>query len=150
MSWNQPATFFEDEDEEALKAEYIRLSALYPTEDMFAIASYVFRNQVDPDLRCQQAAMIWNKDLSVKERIRQARLNGGKEPELLTKESLQAKILAVTEDEMIDYRQKKAMIDGYLAYAELNGWKIKAVDKTINDKTAKNLPTFVFAQYPDG
>jgi hypothetical protein len=107
----------------------------------------VFKLQKDPETRSQQAALIWSKDLEVKEAVRQARLNGDEDQTELTKESLQRKLIATTEDESLDYREKKVMIEGYLAIAEINGWKIKAIDKKTTTKRVKRPITI--ARYPN-
>ena len=145
--WNNTPVIFEDEDEAELKARFIDLWVRYPNEHIFTIASHVFKLQKDPETRSQQAALIWSKDLEVKEAVRQARLNGDEDQTELTKESLQRKLIATTEDESLDYREKKVMIEGYLAIAEINGWKIKAIDKKTTTKRVKRPITI--ARYPN-
>lgn len=147
--WDTKPVIFEDEDEDKLITEFVRLCALYPARQAFEICDYLFRNLRDPELRSKQAAMIWSNDLAVQERIRLAKLNDGAEPQEWTKEKLQARILAVTEDDTIGYQQKKAMIEGYMSIAQMEGLIVKSVDKKVDNKNRPNLPTIVFAQYSD-
>jgi hypothetical protein len=146
--WSQPVTIFEDEDEDALKGEFIRLSALHPTRTPDEIATYVFRNQRDPGLRSAQAAMVWLKDIDVLERIRQARLNGGVEPGgIHTLEEKLRKLQVLYEDESQDLKDRLAAMR---LHAEMSGQIVKAIDKKVdNGAKAKAFPTFVIAQYAD-
>jgi hypothetical protein len=145
--WNQPVAIFEDEDEDALKADFIRLCAVYPNQDIFEIASYVFRNQRDPLLRSQQAAMVWGKDLEVMERIRQARLNGGVEPSSIDdKETKLRKLQAFYDNEENDMKDRLAAMR---LHAEMSGEIVKAIDKKVETNKVKAFPTFVIAQYAD-
>lgn len=145
--WNVAPVIFEDEDEEALKADFIRLRALYPNQDQFEIARYVFRKQVDPELRSQQAAMIWSKDLEVMERIRVASLNGGEEPRAIpTKEQRLQQLQAIFEDSETAVKDKVAVAR---LIAEIQGEIVKAVDKRITDTGRKVPRQIVFAQYDD-
>lgn len=144
--WNAQPVIFEDEDEEKLKADFIRLSALYPNQDIFEIASYVFRNQRDPEMRSQQAGMIWSKDIEVQERIRLARLNGGEEPSPIdSKEDKLRKLQAFydNEDNKLADRIKAMEL-----HAQIQGEIIKAVDKKV-DHTKRAPRQIIFAQYAD-
>lgn len=147
--WATKPIIFEDEDEEALKSEFVRLSALYPNRDKFEIASYLFRNQVDPELRSQQAAMIWAQDLDILERIRLTQLNGGKEPEAWTKERIQKRIQATIEDETINYHEKKVRIEGYMALAQTEGLVVKSVEKKVDKNVNGPARQIVFMQRRD-
>lgn len=141
--WNMPVLLFDDEDEEALKAEFIRLSALYPLYQPGEIAQAVFRGLRDPILRSQQAADAWAADLEVKERIRLARLNGGVEPKpVASKEEQLVKLQALADDES---KPLKERLTAHRLIAEMQGYVVKAVEQ--RDKTAKRLPTIVYAQY---
>lgn len=144
--WNTKPVIFEDEDEDKLKADFIRLCALYPDRDKFEIASYVFRNQVDPELRSQQAAMVWAKDIEVLERIRLAKLNGGEEPNPIdTKEDKLRKLEAIynNEDNKLADRLKAMEL-----HAQIQGEIVKAIDKKVDDGR-KRPRQIVFAQYAD-
>lgn len=138
--WNPPLIFFEDEDEDELINEFVRLSAKYKGKgrDPYEIASYVFRNLKDKELRAAQAAMRWSNDLEIIERIDNYAVEKNIKDEPLTKEILQAKVMALNEDRSIPYQDKKVMIEGYKAVAEFNGWVLKAVDKKITK--ARQLP----------
>lgn len=143
-----PVPIFEDEDEAELIKAFVELSARYPNYPAFAIAQHIFKDLRDPVLRANQAALQWSEDLAIKERIRQAKLNGNREPEVLTKEALQAKIFATIEDETIGYSEKKVRIEGYMAIAELHGWKVKAVEKR-NEDVTRRFPVVRMSVYPD-
>jgi len=145
--WNQPVAIFEDEDEEALKSEFIRLSALHPTRTPDEIAAYVFRNQRDPGLRSAQAAMVWLKDIGVLERIREARLNGGVEPAgIHTLEEKLRKLQVLYEDESQELKDRLAAMR---LHAEMSGQIVKAIDKRVDNTKAKSFPTVVIKRYDD-
>lgn len=145
--WNVAPVIFEDEDEEALKADFIRLCALYPQQGTFEIAAYVFRNQRDPEMRAQQAAMIWAKDLDIQERIRQARLNGGAEASPIdTKEEKLRKLEAIYDDENVKMTDRLKAME---LHAQIQGEIVKAVDKKVTDIGKRSPRQIVFAQYPD-
>ncbi len=143
--WNQPILLFEGEDEEALKAEFIRLSAIYAAYPAGEIAQVVFKGLRDPILRSQQAADAWSNDLSVKERIRQAKLNGGVEPKpVLTKEQQLAQLQALADDDKTPVKEKLA---AHRLIAEMQGFVIKAVEKTSTER--RRFPQVIIAQYAD-
>jgi hypothetical protein len=146
--WNVDPVIFEDEDEEALKANFVRLSALYPQQGAFDIAAYVFKNQRDPEMRGQQAAMIWTKDLEIQERIREARLNGGNEPSPIpTKEQRLRQLQALFEDPETAVKDKIGLAR---LIAEIQGEIVKAIDKSVDHKNkGPALPAFIIAQYKD-
>jgi hypothetical protein len=146
--WNQPVAIFEDEDEDALKSEFIRLTALHPSRTPDEIAGYVFRKQRDPGLRSAQAAMVWLKDIDVLERIRQARLNGGVEaPGIHSLEDKLRKLQVLYEDES---QALKDRLNAMRLHAEMSGQIVKAIDaKVSSTDKVKPFPTFVIAQYAD-
>jgi hypothetical protein len=146
--WSEPVPFFEDEDEEAIISNFVEMVARYPNYSVLDITRHIFKDLREPELRAGQAALAWSKDLGIKERIRLAKLNGGKEAEQLTKEALQQRIISTIEDETISYQEKKARIEGYMAIAEINGWKIKAIEKKTEDKT-RRFPQIVHSIYAD-
>jgi hypothetical protein len=145
--WNTAPVIFEDEDEEALKANFIRLCVLYSNQPVFEVAAYVFRNQRDPELRSQQAAMIWQKDIEVQERIRQARLNGGEEPAAIaTKEDKLRMLEAIFTNEQNKLPERIKAIE---LHAQIQGEIVKAIDKKITDNSRKIPRQIVFAQSND-
>lgn len=145
--WNDAPTIFDDEDEEALKADFIRLVALYPQQPIFEVAAYVFRFQRDPELRSQQAAMIWQKDIEVQERIRKARINGGEEPAPIeSKEDKLRKLQAIYDDETVKVPDR---LKAFELHAQIQGEIVKAVDKKITDNSKRAPRQIVFAQYPN-
>ena len=145
--WNTAPVIFEDEDEEALKANFIRLCALYPNQPVFEVAAYVFRNQRDPELRSQQAAMIWQKDIEVQERIRQARLNGGEEAAAIeSKEEKLRKLQAIYNDAEVKVTDR---LKAFELHAQIQGEIVKAIDKKVTDNSRKAPRQIVFAQSND-
>lgn len=143
--WSVAPAIFDDEDEDKLKADFIRLCALYPNQDILEISSYVFRNQRDPSLRSEQAATIWLKDLDVLERIRIAKLNGGAEPSPIpTKEARMRQLQKLFEDVNTPAREK---IAAARLIAEMNSEITKAVEKKITNERPKRQ--IIFAQAND-
>jgi hypothetical protein len=146
--WTADPIFFEDDDVPALLAEFIKCSIIYPDRSPFEIASYVFRNSRDPEVRSGQIATAWMKELEVTEAIRKGKLLPVDQNKIETVEQLQAKIIAVTESENIGYQQKKVMIEGYMAFAQTKGWVVKSVEKTIDDKRRRHSQ-IIFKRYDD-
>ena len=149
MSWDAPVPIFEDEDEDALISVFVELMAAhYPTYSEFAIAEQVFKGLRDPGLRSHQAALMWYKDLAIKERIRLARLNGNKEYKKLSFEEWQVKLLTVTESDHYSPQDKKVRIEGLVAYGTSEGWIKKAIDTTITN-VASRIEPMILGVYPD-
>jgi len=143
--WNVAPVIFEDEDEEKLKADFIVLCARYPETEPFEIVAYVFRNQRDPELRAQQAAMIWLKDLDVKERIRQAKLNGGNDKTSVeTKEEKLRKLEAIYNDDTLKTSDRLKAME---LHAQIQGEIVKAVDKQVTNSRPRRQ--IIFAQSND-
>lgn len=145
--WNDAPLIFEDEDEAKLLADFVTFSARYPDRNPFEIAAYVFRNQRDPELRAQQAAMIWIKDLEVLERIRLAKLNGGAEAltSVESKEVKLRKLEAIYNDATIAAKDR---IKAMELHAQIQGEIVKAVDKNVT--TGRRQPRqVIYAQYDD-
>lgn len=143
--WNVAPVIFEDEDEERLIADFVTYSARYPDRDPFEIAAYVFRNQRDNELRANQAAMIWSKDLPIQERIRTARLNGGAEPSPVeSKESKLKKLEAIYNDDSIKTADRLKAME---LHAQIQGEIVKAVDKKVTNTRPRRQ--IIFAQAND-
>jgi hypothetical protein len=145
MSWETPVPIFEDEDEDALISKFVEMSAAYPNYSPMTIANHVFANLKDPTLRANQAAVQWSGRLDILERIRIAKLNGCREPKPLTQADLQAKYLALAEDDGLTSNEKKARKDIYDSIMRLNGWEKKAADAGDDDKNKRHFPQIVFA-----
>lgn len=139
--------FFEGEDEAAIRAEFVRLVALYPNANPYDVALHLFKDKfglVDPELRSQQSAAYWLRDIGVQEEIRLERLEGGRgQTQVKSKEQTIRELHAMAEDTGLDAKDRLA---AYRLAAELQGQVIKAVDKSIKD-TRRKLPTFVIRQY---
>ncbi len=146
--WNAAVTLFDDEDEDALIERFVDYSARWTDYDPISICRHIFKDMRDNELRAGQAAIAWSTDLAIRERIDQRKLNGKPGAEAVTKENLQAKILAATEDSHLSHHDKKAKIEGYMAYAQLNGWVVKAIEKK-TENTTPRFPQIVAHVYPD-
>lgn len=143
--WNASPVIFEDEDESRLIADFVTYSARYPDRDAFEIAQYIFRNQRDPDLRANQAAMIWVKDLEILERIRTARLNGGSEPcAIETKEQKLRKLQVIYDDPDVKVADR---LKAFELHAQIQGEIVKAVDKKVTSTRPRRQ--IIFAQAND-
>lgn len=144
--WNNGPTILEGEDELALRDEFARLCAKYPTQCPFEIGEYVFRNLKDPGLRGQQAAMFWIKDIEVKELI--ARYKSGQvEGEPIPSKD-QAALLAwsLANDPAADKKDRIAALN---LFGQLNGMIVKSVEKKVDDVTRRRPPTILVARYAD-
>ena len=128
--WNAPVIIFDDEDEDELINEFVRLRATFPNRDIYEITRYIFRNLRDPELRSAQAAMQWDKDIAIDDRI----ANYNVEKELYTKEKWQAEILSISRSDKLTAQDRKSRLDGLRIYGEGQGWIVKAIDKTTNDR----------------
>ncbi len=149
MDWQTaqaPLIFFEGENEEKLVSEFVGWRAKHPNRSIFEICAHIFRDLKDNTARANQAALKWQDDLSIIERIDAAKNNGGvEETNVLTKAQLQAKILAVVENDYLTPQEKTARLKGLTDYASLEGWVIKAVEKQTKDVTNRR-PTIVISQ----
>lgn len=145
--WSDSVIIFEDEDAEALIAEFVRLSALYPNKAAWDITRHIFKFLKDSEARHMQAAMVWQNDLAIMERVRIARLNGGVEPSNIDDTETQLRKLQAIYDDSDEAMKER--LAAMRLHAEISGRIIKAVEKKIEDKRSAALPTFVFAQYPD-
>lgn len=144
--WLDPSfVIFEGEDEAALKAQFIELSARYPDRTCFEIGQYVFRGLPDPASRGSQAGLIWSQDLAVQEQIRLWRQTGGQPATLPTKADLVNELLAIARDPAKDTRDRNK---AYEQAAQMMGYIEKQIG--IKDNTPKRaLPAIVFKRYED-
>lgn len=149
MDWptaQAPLIFFEGEDEADLISQFVAWRAKHGDRyNVFEICNHIFKDLKDNTSRANQAALAWQNDLTIQERIDRAIENGGNEPETLTKSAWQAKMLALVYNDKINAQSKSAMIKGLEAYAQSEGWIVKAVDKKTEDKT-RRFPRIVMAQ----
>lgn len=128
----RPIIFFDGEDEEALKQEFIDLCALHHKNKFSAeeICIHIFHNLKEPTLRALQAAQYWGKDLGVAEAIRNKILFG----EAKTEKERRLNIAqSIAEDPR---EQAKDRIAALRLMFEVEGEIVKAVEKKIS--------------YPDG
>lgn len=144
--WSESATFFEDEDEAALRDRFAKLVAQYPKQDPYEIAAYVFKDLRDPYSRSQQAAMVWLKDIEFKELVRLYSADQVR-ADVPSKDEAAKLAWELAQDMTAD---KKDRIAALKLFAEINSMIVKVVDKTVDDATTrKRPPTIVFARYAD-
>jgi hypothetical protein len=143
--WNVAPVIFEDEDEEKLKADFVAYSARYPNFEPFEVGAYVFRNQRDAEMRAQQAVMIWLKDLEVQERIRLAKLNGGKEADPVeTREQKLKKLEVIYNDPDVKTADRLKAME---LHAQIQGEITKSVEKKVENSRPRRQ--IIFAQSND-
>jgi len=124
----------DDEDAEALLAEFIRLCVHYKITDndgkhtFMTVGRYVFAKLRDPGLRGEQCGKEWGDDIAVLEKIKHHIANGFEEKTSLTKAEWQAKIIAVSENSKLSPQEKKSILDGLRLYGESEGWLIKSAE----------------------
>lgn len=145
MSWGEPPLIYDEEDEAALKARFVELSALHPNRTPEEIGRFIFKDLRDPGFRGEDAGMKWSRELDIIERIRLARLNGGREvlPELPPKEVVLNEILTLARDPRTDPKDAHAL---YRTFLETQGHIVKQEAKTIDKKVAPAWPVINFVQ----
>jgi len=142
-----PLIFFEGEDENALKGEFVRLSAKHQGKySAYEVAQFVFRDLKEPQVRAAQAAQYWGKDLEVTEAIDKLIVRGP-ETQQTSVDELRRIAMQIAEDTRIGARERVAAL--YFV-AETQGNIVKAVDKkvTLNGGSG-GLPQFIVRLDPD-
>ena len=141
---------YENEDEDELLNEFIRLSALYPEYPPYEVASTVFAGKVEAWSRSMQAAQVWSNSIEIRERIRLAKANRNNPNgnTYTNKEEYLKAVHSLTFDDSIGYQEKKVRLDGMKLLGEANGWIIKTVDKKTENVNRK-LPNFIIKKYDD-
>lgn len=121
-----PLIFFAGEDENALKQAFIDLSAKHFKNNFSSleIAEYIFKDLREPS-RYIQAAQYWDKDLGIKEAIRQKVMFGEASSE---KEKRVAILMSIAENQRTADKDRIAAI---LAAASLEGEITKAIEKKV-------------------
>jgi hypothetical protein len=136
--WNTPVPIFEDEDEDKLISEFVKLCALYPDREPFEITAYIFKDLRDPTMRANQAALVWSKDLEILERIRLAKLHGVNETPIDSKETKLRKLEAIYNDEKLALRER---LKAFELHSQLQGEIKKPSDD--EDEDVKRRPIFI-------
>lgn len=144
--WNNGPTILEGEDEAALRDSFARLVAKYPNQDVFEIGEYVFKDLKDPGLRGQQAAMIWIKDVEVKELISKYRSGQVDVSEVPTKDQAAMLAWSLANDPAADKKDRIAALN---LFGQLNGMIVKSVEKKVDDVNRRRPPTILVARYAD-
>lgn len=143
--WSEQATFYEGEDEAALRDEFARLVAKYPQQDPYQIAHHVFKKLKDPFSRSQQACMNWMADVEVLELI--TRYRRGEGDGVATKEEAFKLAWAIANGTVAATKEQVAALK---LFGEMQGLIVKQIDKVVDDKTTKRAaPQIVFARYAD-
>jgi hypothetical protein len=140
----QPLIFFDGEDETALKAKFVELSAKHKgIYNAYEVAQYVFRDLKEPEVRALQAAQYWGKDLAVLEAIDQAIALGPSDVDT-SEAQLKRRLLQLADTHHASVRDRVAALR---VIAEMQGNIRKAVDKTVtypDGVKPRGLPTFNF------
>lgn len=145
--WTAPVPFFEDEDEQAIIGEFVKLCALYPNENQLVIARHIFKDLRDPELRAGQAWQQWSNDFSIKVRIDKAKLNGGVEPkEIDSKEDKLRKLEAFYNN---DDNKMQDRLAAMRLHSELKGEIVKAIEKKVEDNRQFRVPIINQGIYRD-
>jgi hypothetical protein len=125
--WND-ILFFEGENPDELRKQFVELSARWPNHTPFQVASEVFRKLRDPGLRALKAAEVWSNDLEVLEAIRQLKIKGPAVVEC-TEQDLIRRVLAIADDE---FAEKKDRIAAIRLAGELQGLVKKSVESKVS------------------
>lgn len=142
LPWG-PIAFLPNEDEAALRAEYIRLAAHYLPlgYSPYDVAMHVFKDLPDPILRSQQAADYWGKDLEVVELIRQVTLLDQSNIEA---DRLERSLWAIADDTRCFTKDR---LEALKQLAVIGGRVVKAIELRSNSN--KTEPTFRFIIDPN-
>lgn len=124
MSWETPVPIFEDEDEDQLVNEFVRLSALFPHRDIYEITTHIFKNLREPT-RALQAATIWSRDIEILDRIETVKREGFNKEPIDTREVKLRKLEAIYNDPDTPVKNK---IDAMKLHAEIQGEIKKATE----------------------
>lgn len=123
MSWEAPVPIFEDEDENELINEFVRLSAQYGNKyTPMEIAAEVFKDLRDPYPRCLQAANTWSNSLAIKRRIDEAKATKPNKDLIQSKEDWELKMLALLDNTEIGAQEKKVRVEIMNSIAKSRGW----------------------------
>jgi hypothetical protein len=139
-SWRNHVKLLPGEDEDALKSEFVKISALYKTYSIFEVGQFVFKDLPEAMARGQQAGSIWGNDLAIRERIRlYIPPAGGETPE----EYLIRQAKLIIEDPNADNRDKnQAMV----TIGRLSGIFKKELEPEDAKAKAGGLPNFNFVK----
>ena len=139
----KPLFFFENEDEETLKEEFVRFTVRYPGHTPYQIAQHLFKDLKEPELRAGQASNLWSIDLDIQERIRKYKLFGIPQ-DLPTREEHLAFLARKLADNSVPEKEKTVYSK---QFADIQGWVVK--ENTTNLNMPNGLPTFVIGRYDD-
>lgn len=129
--WETNVIFYEDEIEADLISQFVEIRARYPHKDILEITTYIFRNLRDPILRSGQAAIKWNQDIEISERIRTFSLVGNDSDEIANKKEKLKVLEGIYKDSGVSAKDRIAAIN---LHAQMQGEIIKAIEQTNHDK----------------
>jgi len=144
--WDTPVLIFEDEDEDALISEFVRLSAKYETRDPLEITRYIFRNLRDPELRSGSAAIKWFGDLEIRERIDATKLIGAIDKDIDSKKEKLKVLESIYKSESANNKDRIAALQ---LHAQMQGEIIKAIEQTNVEKRLPNRIIQVVGDFYD-
>lgn len=141
LPWG-PIAFLPNEDEAALRAEYIRLAATYLKlgYSSYDVAMHVFKDLPDPILRSQQAADYWGKDLEIVEQIRQTAILDQNDIEA---DRLERSLWAIADDTRVFTKDR---LEALKQLAIINGRVVKPIEIRTPNGGAIGLPVFLFKE----
>jgi len=140
-----PVLIFEDEDEQALKSEFVRLMAKWRAKySTYEVCTYIFRELREPT-RAFAAAQHWGSDLELLDKI-DREINVPKNSNLDSREERLLILKTIYSDINESARERLKALE---LHAQIEGEIIKQVDKKTTDNTPKQLPVFTFTRYQD-
>lgn len=144
--FNEPL-FFEGEDAEALKTQFVELWAAHSTLTAYQIAAAVFRKLRDPGLRQGKAAEVWAADLDVLERIKAIQLKGPPEPDD-SDVAIRRRLVMLADDRNTEPKDAIAAL-GLLA--KMGGYIKKDADEksSANDNSSTDFLAALSAKLPN-
>lgn len=140
-----PITFYEGENEQALKQEFVRLMAKWGNKySVFDVCQYIFRELREPG-RAFAAATFWQQDLELMDQIDAERVKPVDAE--LDSRTERLKVLKQIYSDL--GASNKDRLEALRLHAQIEGEITKLVDKGITDKTPKQPPVFMFRKYDD-
>lgn len=138
--FDSPLVIYEDENEEDLRAEYVRLMCKWRTSyTPEQVCQFIFRNLRSPD-RYIVAAQLWANDLELRSDVDD--LINGRSENLDVKDNLKAQLQAIVDLTSTPAKEKIAAIQ---LMAQMEGLIIKQIDKK-NTNAGEVMQRIIFVE----